>query len=121
MDGQSLTEFEQAEKNNLYKLWNRLSSGSYRFPPPTHLARSHLLMDDRAIQLDPYPFELFNTIYVYGTNGTVIVLQVVHPSAAPAPRVTGEPSRSTAPNMTGGNHELRPITNHDAMGACADQ
>ncbi|MDT0469603.1 group II intron reverse transcriptase/maturase [Streptomyces gibsoniae] len=33
VDGQSLEEFEQDEKNNLYKLWNRLSSGSY-FPPP---------------------------------------------------------------------------------------
>lgn len=33
VDGQSLTEFEQDEKDNLYKLWNRLSSGSY-FPPP---------------------------------------------------------------------------------------
>jgi RNA-directed DNA polymerase len=33
VDGQSLAEFEQDEKNNLYKLWNRLSSGSY-FPPP---------------------------------------------------------------------------------------
>ncbi|HEX6401752.1 MAG TPA: reverse transcriptase [Pseudonocardiaceae bacterium] len=33
VDGQSLTEFERDEKNNLYKLWNRLSSGSY-FPPP---------------------------------------------------------------------------------------
>src|SRR5439155_12448034 len=33
VDGQSLAEFEQDEKNNLYKLWNRLSSGSY-VPPP---------------------------------------------------------------------------------------
>ena len=33
VDGQSLAEFEQDEKNNLYKLWNRLSSGSY-FPLP---------------------------------------------------------------------------------------
>jgi len=33
VDGQSLTEFERDEKNNLYKLWNRLCSGSY-FPPP---------------------------------------------------------------------------------------
>lgn len=32
VDGQSLQDFEQALKNNLYKLWNRLSSGSY-FPP----------------------------------------------------------------------------------------
>jgi RNA-directed DNA polymerase len=33
VDGQSLTEFAQDEKNNLYKLWNRMASGSY-FPPP---------------------------------------------------------------------------------------
>jgi group II intron reverse transcriptase/maturase len=33
VDGQSLAEFAQDEKDNLYKLWNRLSSGSY-FPPP---------------------------------------------------------------------------------------
>ena len=30
---QSIEEFEQDLKGNLYKLWNRLSSGSY-FPPP---------------------------------------------------------------------------------------
>jgi len=33
VDGQSIAEFEQEMANNLYKLWNRLSSGSY-FPPP---------------------------------------------------------------------------------------
>jgi RNA-directed DNA polymerase len=33
VDEQSLTEFEADLKGNLYKLWNRLSSGSY-FPPP---------------------------------------------------------------------------------------
>ena len=33
IDRQSLTDFEQNLKNNLYKIWNRLSSGSY-FPPP---------------------------------------------------------------------------------------
>ena len=33
VDRQSLAEFEQDEKNNLYKLWNRMSSGSY-FPSP---------------------------------------------------------------------------------------
>lgn len=32
-DGQTLEEFEENLKNNLYKIWNRLSSGSY-FPPP---------------------------------------------------------------------------------------
>ena len=33
VDGQSLEQFRASEKDNLYKLWNRLSSGSY-FPPP---------------------------------------------------------------------------------------
>jgi len=33
VDEESLTDFEKDLKNNLYKLWNRMSSGSY-FPPP---------------------------------------------------------------------------------------
>jgi RNA-directed DNA polymerase len=33
VDGQSLTDFAQEERKNLYRIWNRLSSGSY-FPPP---------------------------------------------------------------------------------------
>ena len=33
VDGQSIEEFEKDLANNLYKLWNRLCSGSY-FPPP---------------------------------------------------------------------------------------
>ena len=33
VDGQSITEFEENLSANLYKLWNRLASGSY-FPPP---------------------------------------------------------------------------------------
>ena len=33
VDKQSIQEFEERLKNNLYKLWNRMSSGSY-FPPP---------------------------------------------------------------------------------------
>ena len=33
VDGESIAEFERNLKGNLYKLWNRLSSGSY-FPPP---------------------------------------------------------------------------------------
>jgi len=32
VDDQSIEEFEADWKNNLYKLWNRMSSGSY-FPP----------------------------------------------------------------------------------------
>ena len=33
VDRQSIADFEADLSNNLYKLWNRLSSGSY-FPPP---------------------------------------------------------------------------------------
>jgi len=33
VDGQSVSDFEVDLSNNLYKLWNRMSSGSY-FPPP---------------------------------------------------------------------------------------
>ena len=32
-DGQSIGEFEKDLKGNLYKIWNRMSSGTY-FPPP---------------------------------------------------------------------------------------
>jgi RNA-directed DNA polymerase len=33
IDGVSLAEFEKGLKDNLYKVWNRMSSGTY-FPPP---------------------------------------------------------------------------------------
>lgn len=33
VDGESLGEFEEDLKNNLYRIWNRMSSGTY-FPPP---------------------------------------------------------------------------------------
>src|ERR671914_91296 len=33
VDGQDLAQFEADLRNNLYKVWNRMSSGSY-FPPP---------------------------------------------------------------------------------------
>jgi RNA-directed DNA polymerase len=33
VDGQTIEQFEANLKSNLYKLWNRMSSGSY-FPPP---------------------------------------------------------------------------------------
>jgi group II intron reverse transcriptase/maturase len=37
VDGESLATFEKDLKGNLYKIWNRMSSGSY-FPPPVRLA-----------------------------------------------------------------------------------
>src|ERR1700756_3687821 len=36
VDGVSLAAFEKDLKGNLYKVWNRMSSGSY-FPPPVRL------------------------------------------------------------------------------------
>jgi RNA-directed DNA polymerase len=36
VDGQTLKAFEKDLKDNLYKIWNRMSSGSY-FPPPVML------------------------------------------------------------------------------------
>jgi retron-type reverse transcriptase len=33
VDGQDLEEFEADLADNLYRIWNRMSSGSY-FPPP---------------------------------------------------------------------------------------
>jgi RNA-directed DNA polymerase len=33
VDGKDLAQFEADLRNNLYKVWNRMSSGSY-FPPP---------------------------------------------------------------------------------------
>jgi RNA-directed DNA polymerase len=33
VDSESISDFEKDLKNNLYKIWNRMSSGSY-FPPP---------------------------------------------------------------------------------------
>ena len=36
VDEQSLEDFEEDLKDNLYKIWNRMSSGSY-FPPPVRL------------------------------------------------------------------------------------
>ncbi len=33
VDGESIEEFEKDLKRNLYRIWNRMSSGSY-FPPP---------------------------------------------------------------------------------------
>ncbi len=43
VDGCSIADFEKDLKNNLYKVWNRMSSGSY-FPPPVRaveIAKPH--------------------------------------------------------------------------------
>ncbi|MHC4946048.1 MAG: reverse transcriptase domain-containing protein, partial [Planctomycetota bacterium] len=38
VDDESISDFEEKEKNNLYKIWNRMSSGTY-FPPPVRRAK----------------------------------------------------------------------------------
>ena len=43
VDGQSIEDFETDLRDNLYKIWNRMSSGSY-FPPPVmavEIPKSH--------------------------------------------------------------------------------
>jgi retron-type reverse transcriptase len=43
VDGCSIEDFEKDLKGNLYKIWNRMSSGSY-FPPPVlavEIPKSH--------------------------------------------------------------------------------
>jgi hypothetical protein len=38
IDGQTIEDFEKRLKKNLYKIWNRMSSGSY-FPPPVRTVK----------------------------------------------------------------------------------
>jgi RNA-directed DNA polymerase len=38
IDEQSIEDFERKLKKNLYKIWNRMSSGSY-FPPPVRTVK----------------------------------------------------------------------------------
>jgi len=38
VDEQTMADFERNLKGNLYKLWNRMSSGSY-FPPPVRTVK----------------------------------------------------------------------------------
>jgi retron-type reverse transcriptase len=38
VDEQSIADFERNLKGNLYRIWNRMSSGSY-FPPPVRTVK----------------------------------------------------------------------------------
>ena len=38
VDDESIEDFERNLKDNLYKIWNRMSSGSY-FPPPVRTVK----------------------------------------------------------------------------------
>jgi len=45
IDKESIMDFEQNLKDNLYKLWNRMSSGSY-FSPPVKAVKYRRRMED---------------------------------------------------------------------------
>jgi group II intron reverse transcriptase/maturase len=49
VDGESIEEFERDLKGNLYKLWNRMSSGSY-MPPPVRMV-AILKPDGRGVRV----------------------------------------------------------------------
>src|SRR3984893_3505746 len=59
VDRQSITEFEADLSNNLYKLWNRMCSGSY-FPPPVR--RVEIPKADGGIELHSWPTNLWDRL-----------------------------------------------------------
>jgi len=62
------------------------------YDPTTWLpAGGRLFMDERSVRLDPYLFERSDTVYVYGANGNVMVLQAVHPTAEPGSSAAAVP------------------------------
>jgi hypothetical protein len=46
---QSIAEFEEDLRNNLYRIWNRMSSGSY-MPPPVRRELLSILVYERLIK-----------------------------------------------------------------------
>ena len=56
VDQQSLEGFERKLKDNLYKIWNRMSSGSY-FPPPIRSRISLCSTAGLSLHPDPYPLK----------------------------------------------------------------
>ena len=78
VDGQGVGEFEADLKNNLYRIWNRMSSGTW-FPPPV-----------RAVEV-PKPFDTGTRLLGIPTVSDRVAQTVV---AAPdrGPGRTGLPS-----------------------------
>ena len=62
VDGQTIEQFDSDLQNNLYKLWNRMSSGSY-FPPRVR-ARLHSQKEWR-----PADFRCTNRSRLSGPDG----------------------------------------------------
>ena len=52
VDGQTIEQFEKDLEGNLYRIWNRMSSGSY-FPPPVRaVAMVGTTKKTKAIRVD---------------------------------------------------------------------
>jgi len=52
VDRQSIEDFEKDLRNNLYKIWNRMSSGTY-FPPPVRLWKYRSTAEAREFSVCP--------------------------------------------------------------------
>ena len=52
VDGQTIEAFEADLEGNLYKIWNRISSGSY-FPPPVRAGLSEISCAGGRLNITP--------------------------------------------------------------------
>ncbi len=98
VDGVTLEEFEKDLKNNLYKIWNRMSSGSY-FPPPVLAVE----IPKTAWRWDENPW-CANDLGQSGPNGGSAQ---AGGEGRPTPHVVALPRRSAA---------LEPIFHPDSYG-----
>ena len=142
VDGESIAEFERDLQGNLYKLWNRLSSGSYMPPPvraveiPKKDGSSRTLgvptVADRIAQtvvrgyLEPDVEPVFHEdSYGYGRVGRRWTRSGCAGSAAGGRTgcwiLTSEPSstRPVGPRSEGGSSSHRPALDPDVRGAVA--
>src|SRR5512134_2384404 len=101
VDGQSIADFEADLSNNLYKLWNRLSSGSY-FPPPVR--RVDIPKDDGRIRPLGIPT-------VADRIAQMVVKRFLEPLV--------EPTSTTTPTDTGpaNRHSMHSAWRGNAAGA----
>ncbi len=65
----------------------------------------HHVIADRTIRLDRYPFELYGTTYVCGTDGTAVVLRAIpantDPGVAKSVLAAAGPTTPTLPGSDG--------------------
>ena len=92
VDGQTIEQFEADLKSNLYKIWNRMSSGTY-FPPPV-----------RAVSIPKKSGgqRILGVPTVADRVAQMVVKQVIEPILDPyfwqTPTATGRESRHWTPS-----------------------